>query len=126
MAHFAEVTDGVVTRVLVVDNAELGDPEDEQAGIDFLEALLPDSGTWVQTSYNTFSNQHPNGTPLRGNYAGAGYTYDSTNDVFYPSQPYASWSLSSNWVWEPPTECPGSYEDWRWDEDTVSWVSRDD
>ena len=76
MAHFAEVADGVVTRVLVVDNAELGDPEDEQAGIDFLEALLPDSGPWIQTSYNTFGNQHPDGTPLRGNYAGVGYTYD--------------------------------------------------
>tara|TARA_B100000700_G_scaffold11235_2_gene11447 strand:+ start:2162 stop:2536 length:375 start_codon:yes stop_codon:yes gene_type:complete len=124
MAHFAEIADGVVTRVLVVDNAELGDPEDEQAGIDFLEALLPDSGPWIQTSYNTFGNQHPNGTPLRGNYAGAGYTYDSTNNVFYEPQPYGSWSLSSDWLWEPPTECPGDAEDWRWDEDTVSWVER--
>ena len=124
MAQFAEVADGVVTRVLVVDNAELGDPEDEQAGIDFLEALLPDSGPWIQTSYNTFGNQHPDGTPLRGNYAGVGYTYDSTNDVFHEPQPYGSWSLSSDWLWEAPIECPGNAEDWRWDEETVSWVER--
>jgi hypothetical protein len=31
---------------------------------------------WVQTSYNTHGGQHPEGRPLRKNYAGIGYTYD--------------------------------------------------
>lgn len=120
MAHFAEVQSGIVQRVLVVDNSVLGDPEDEQAGIDFLTNLLPGSGDWVQTSYRTVGNQHPDGTPLRGNYAGVGYTW--TGVAFHAPQPYPSWTLSSDWLWEPPTAMPGAPEDWRWDEASTSWV----
>jgi hypothetical protein len=46
MSHFAEVIDGVVTRVIVAD----------QAFID--KELLGPKENWVQTSYNTHKNVH--------------------------------------------------------------------
>jgi len=70
MAHYAEVENGVVTRVLVVDNSI----EDGQK---FLAEELGLGGTWVQTSYNTIGGKHTQGgTPLNKNYAGIGMTWD--------------------------------------------------
>lgn len=112
MSHFAKVINGKVAQVIVA----------EQNIIDtFVE---PAEVSWVQTSYNTYGNQHTQGgTPLRGNYAGINYTYDKDNDVFYAPQPFLSWTLNqSTWIWEPPTPMPkdGLY---RWDEPTTSWVA---
>jgi hypothetical protein len=95
MAHFARVVDGKVTQVIVAE------PE-------FFDTFIDSSaGTWLQTSYNTVGNQHTQGgTPLRGNYAGIGYTYDQANDVFYspmPTEP-GTWELNtSTWLWEDTT-----------------------
>jgi hypothetical protein len=113
MGHFAKVVDGKVTQVIVAE------PE-------FFDTFVDTSaGTWLQTSYNTVGGQHKlGGTPLRGNYAGIGYTYDATNDVFYAPQPYASWVLNNTtWTWEAPTPAPveeGKF--FSWDEPTTSWV----
>ena len=111
MSHFAKVLDGKVTQVIVAE------PE-------FFDTFVDTSpGTWLQTSYNTFGNQHPEGRPLRGNYAGIGYTYDQTNDVFYAPQPYPSWTLNqTTWLWEAPTPYPTDDKVYRWNEATTSWV----
>ena len=81
MAHFAEL-DGsnTVLRVVVVDNdvTTIDGVEVEQRGIDFLEDLLPGSGPWMQTSYN--SN-------FRGTYAGIGRAYDPVLDEFLGPEP---------------------------------------
>ena len=56
MAHFAEIVDGLVVRVIVADTKEWCD---ENLG-----------GVWVQTSYNTVGGVHQlGGEPLRKNYA---------------------------------------------------------
>jgi hypothetical protein len=56
---------------------------------------------WIQTSYNTSGGTHNNGgTPLRGNYAGIGYTWDEDDQIFWPKKPYASWvkhNASASW-----------------------------
>jgi hypothetical protein len=112
MAHFAKVRDGVVVQVIVAE------PE-------FFDTFVDTSpGQWIQTSYNTHGNQHKlGGTPLRGNYAGVGYIYDATNDVFYAPKPYASWTLNqSTWLWEAPTPYPNDEKIYKWDEPTTSWV----
>lgn len=91
MAHYAKVEDGVVIQVIVADSKE------------WCEANL--GGEWVQTSYNTHANQHPEGRPLHKNYAGIGYTWDGTG--FAAPQPYASWALNADtYVWEAPTPMP--------------------
>ncbi len=68
MAHFAQVTNGVVQQVIVVANS---DAPDEVTGQAFIASLGLD-GEWVQTSYNA---------KIRGAYAGVGYTWDGTNFV---------------------------------------------
>ena len=112
MAHFAKVLDGKVTQVIVAE------PE-------FFNTFVDTSpGEWIQTSYNTHGNQHKlNGTPLRGNYAGIGFTYDQTNDVFYAPKPYPSWILNqTTWLWEAPTPYPTDDKLYKWNELTTSWV----
>ena len=79
MAHFAELDENnIVQRVIVVANAELlvDGVESETKGIEFCQSLF--GGTWIQTSYNG---------KVRKNYAGIGYTYDSTRDAFIPIKP---------------------------------------
>ena len=111
MSHFAKVCDGKVVQVIVAEK-------------EFFDTFVDSSpGAWIQTSYNTQGNQHPEGRPLRGNYAGIGYTYDSANDVFYPSQPFASWLLNeTTWTWEAPTPMPTDDKRYTWDESTTSWL----
>lgn len=91
MGHFAKVVDGKVTQVIVAEP-------------DFFETFVDASpGEWVQTSYNTYGNQHPENRPLRGNYAGVGYTYDQTNDVFIAPKPSDDATLNeTTWLWEVP------------------------
>jgi len=111
MSHFAKVCDGKVTQVIVAEK-------------EFFDTFVDSSpGTWIQTSYNTHGNQHPEGRPLRGNYAGIGYTYDSVNDVFYAPQPYPSWILNNNtWLWESPIPYPTDGKVYIWDETITNWV----
>ena len=106
MAHFAEIdSDNKVTRVLVVSN------DDEHRGQEFLADDLGLGGYWVQTSYNH---------NVRKQYAGAGYTYDETADVFIAPSPFPSWQLDENHDWQPPTPRPDG--NFYWDEDTGQWV----
>jgi hypothetical protein len=118
MAHFAEIDEnGIVLRVLVVDNAQ------ENNGQNFLANTLGLGGTWVKTSYNTVGGVHNNGgTPLRKNYAGIGYTYDSVRDAFIPPKPYASWLLNeTSCLWEAPVAMPTDGARYTWNEETTSW-----
>jgi hypothetical protein len=111
MSHFAKVYDGKVVQVIVAEQ-------------DFFNTFVDTSpGEWIQTSYNTYGGQHPEGRPLRGNYAGIGYTYDRENDVFYAPQPFPSWTLNNTtWMWEAPTPMPVDNKLYAWDEPTLSWV----
>jgi len=110
MSHFARVNaQGIVEQVIVA----------EQNFID----TLSDKTSWVQTSYNTRGGQHPEGRPLRKNYAGIGYSYDSVRDAFIPPKPYASWVLNENTcLWDAPTPCPTDGKIYNWDENTQQWV----
>ena len=75
MAHFAQVTDGIVRNAIVIDNSDCagGDyPDSEPIGQAFI-ASLGIEGEWLQTSYNN---------NFRGTYAGQGMTYDPTLDEF--------------------------------------------
>jgi len=121
MAHYAFLDENnIVTQVIVGKN------EDEKR-----DGVIVDWEEWYgnfhgvtckRTSYNTIANTHLlDGTPFRGNYAGIGYIYDTENDVFYPPQPYPSWTLNSNWVWEAPVEYPDDGNFYNWNEETTSW-----
>lgn len=121
MGHYAKIIDGIVQQVIIAEK-------------DFIDSYIDNEpGEWIQTSYNTRGNIHyssnnepDGGVALRGNFAGIGYTYDRTNDVFYPPKPYESWSISreTNWVWTAPIPCP--YDRGLWDESTLSWIDTTD
>jgi hypothetical protein len=110
MSHFAKVENGIVTQVIVAEE-------------DFIATgALGDPAGWIQTSYRTIGNQHPEGRPLRGNYAGIGYTYDSVNDVFIAPQPYDNWVLdTATWLWNPPVAMPVDEYFYTWNQETTAW-----
>jgi hypothetical protein len=88
MAHWAEIDEnGIVLRVTVGSN------DDADEGYQWLIENL--GGTWVKTSYNTQGGVHTlGGIPLRKNYAGIGYTYNSERDAFIPPRP----EIEGEWV----------------------------
>ncbi len=74
MAHYAFITDGIVTEVITgIDETEL------------IEGLDPE--TW----YGNFRGQVCKRTSFNGkirfNYAGVGYTYDEVKDAFIAPKP---------------------------------------
>jgi hypothetical protein len=110
MAHYAFLDENnVVTEVIVgKDETEL------------IDGLTPEEWygnfkgqTCVRTSYNH---------NIRKQYAGIGYSYNETSDVFVCPQPYPSWSLDENYDWQAPIELPADGKHYSWDESNQSWV----
>jgi len=111
MSHFAKLdSNNVVTTVI----------KSEQ---DFINSgKVGDSFLWVQTSYNN---------NFRGRLAQIGGTYDKVNDVFIDKKPFASWTLDSDFEWQPPVARPSDMDDkpYHWSEstyqsdNTAGWVS---
>ena len=124
MAHYAFLDkNNVVTEVITgVDETELIEGKTPEKWYENFKGQ-----TCKRTSYNTFANQHlKGGTPFRGNYAGIGYTYDNTFNVFVPPKPFPSWKLNyDTFVWEAPKERPSHVEGcrWIWSEINLEWVS---
>ncbi len=116
MAHFAKIdSSNIVLEVIVVSNFVIEDSngdEVEQTGIDFCKGLFGEDTNWVQTSFNG---------NIRKQYAGIGYKYDSTDDVFIAPQPYTSWTLDSNHDWQPPTTFPSDGRTYLWNEENQTW-----
>ncbi len=110
MAHYAFLDQNfIVTDVINgIDETEL------------IEGL--DTETW----YANFRGQPCKRTSYHGNirkqYAGIGYTFDETNDVFICPQPYPSWTLDSNFDWQAPVPYPTGGGMYEWDETNQTWV----
>jgi len=129
MAHFAELDlNNRVLRVVVACNQDIannGGEQSEQAAEHF-KTICPFSLNgvkWVQTSYNN---------NFRKQYAGIGYTFDSTKNKFIKPQPFASWSLDANDDWQAPVTYPTvtTYGDniryfISWDEAGQRWLGKD-
>lgn len=109
MAHYAFLDENnIVTEVIV------GKDENE-----LLDGMTPEE--W----YSEFRGQQCIRTSYNGNirkqFAGIGYRYDSTADVFICPSPYPSWVLDSNFDWQPPIPAP-TEGSWKWVENQLSWV----
>jgi|TARA_R110000787_G_scaffold167944_1_gene280914 hypothetical protein len=106
MKLFAEISpSNTVIKVALADDSET------EASI---QAIEKTSNIWKETSQ-----------ALTVNRAGIGFTYVSENNIFYPPQPYPSWTLNeTTWEWDAPTPKPEDvgYELWQWDEATQTWV----
>lgn len=110
MAHYAFLDDNnVVTEVITgKDESEL------------IDGLTPEEwyGNYrgqrcVRTSYNH---------RIRKQYAGIGYSYNETGDVFVIPKPFPSWSLDANYDWQAPVEHPADGKQYLWDESNQVWV----
>ena len=137
MAHFAKIgMNGKVIQVLTLSNGDMLNAdgvEDESVGQQYLERHNNwPAQMWIQTSYNTSRGTHRSGgTPLRGNYAGIGYTWDEDNNIFYTKSPYASWVLNTTtatWhspIGDPPDDLTDEEKaadtHYVWNEDAKSW-----
>jgi hypothetical protein len=123
MAHYAFIDENNVVTEVITGR----DEDDLVEGVSSWEDYY---GTFrgqrcLQTSYNTYANQHTNGgAPYRGNYAGIGFTYDEALDAFIPPKPFESWVLNENTcLWEAPITYPEDGGEYFWDEETTSWQS---
>ena len=136
MAHFAKIgANSKVIAVLTLNNGDMLNSEgveDERVGQQYLERHNNwPAQMWIQTSYNTQGGKHKKGgTPLRGNYAGIGYTWDEDNNIFYSKKPYPSWVLNTTTAtWHSPIgdapaltaeqEAAGTF--YTWNEGTGAW-----
>jgi hypothetical protein len=116
MAHFAKIENSVVTEIVVINNDVVGTefPASEPIGQQFLTNHGYD-GVWVQTSFNN---------NFRKQYGLVGSTYNEENNIFILAQPFPSWTLDSNFDWQPPSPKPTDYFS-RWDESLLSWIRID-
>jgi hypothetical protein len=74
MAHYAFITDGIVTEVITgIDETEL------------IEGLDPE--TWYANFRGQICKRTSYHGNIRYNYAGVGYTYDETRDAFIAPKP---------------------------------------
>jgi hypothetical protein len=112
MSHFAQIDDNnIIIQVIVAEQ-------------DFIDSgAVGDPSKWIQTSYNTHAGQHPEGRPLRKNFAGIGFSYDPIRDAFIPPNDLQSWILNEDTCqWEAPIPYPDDGKRYYWDEEQVNWI----
>ena len=118
MAHFAELnSSNEVLRVIVVSNEDVdANGGDQHADAEtFVTTIVPhsiDGVAWKQCSYNN---------NFRKQYAGKGYTYDSSKNIFIADKPYPSWTLNSSSDWEAPVNKPDDGKRYNWNETDTQW-----
>lgn len=129
MAHFAELnSSNEVLRVIVISNDDVNSNGGDYSSSaeTFVASIVPhETGgvSWKQTSYNNNA---------RKQYAGVGYTYDSSKNKFIAPQPFNSWSLDSNDDWQAPVTYPSTDEVGSnillidWDEGNLRWTGKHD
>ena len=116
MSHFAKLDENNIVVFVTVGRQEDNGKE--------VELSQRTGDTYKQTSYNTSGGVHLlGGTPLRKNYAGIGFLYDSKLDAFIPPKVFNSWVLNEETcLWEPPIDYPTDGKTYHWEESTQSWV----
>lgn len=102
MAYYAQIVDDIVTNVIVVNN-----------DVPYKKKFCTDlfGGVWVETFIDTNKN-----------FAGIGYTYDAINKNFIAPQPYPSWILDENDIWQPPVPQPPAPPTTHWNEELQEWM----
>ena len=99
--YWAKVSNEIVVQVIVANE-------------DFFDTFVDSSaGTWLETKMDG---------SIRKNYAGIGFSYDSTRDAFIPPQPYPSWTLNEDTcLWESPVAYPDDGNMYEWNESDQQW-----
>jgi len=119
VAHYAWINaDNIVVNVTVgVDEnvTQQGVGGSTEAWEQFYTAAVNQEGVYLKrTSYNG---------NMRKQFAALGGTYIADADVFVHPQPFPSWTLDSNYDWQPPMPMPDDGEIYRWSEEDLEWVA---
>lgn len=118
--HFAELENNIVKRILCVSEVECLDNFGnfhEILGETFCIKLTGSLNKWIECSTDG---------SVRKNACHVGNAYDENANGFYdPNQPFPSWSLDKNLLWQAPIAKPENIEGfwWYWDESALEWVS---
>jgi len=109
MAYYAFLDDNnIVTEVIKgIDETELIDGKSPEIWYSEFRGQR-----CVRTSYNH---------RIRKQYAGIGFTYDESADVFIAPQPFPSWTLDENYDWQAPKPEPQGRH--YWDEQAQEWIN---
>jgi hypothetical protein len=110
MAHYAFLDENnIVTEVITgKDETEL------------IDGLSPEE--WYGNYRGQVCKRTSYNNNIRKQYACIGFTYNETADVFVAPQPFASWSLDSNYDWQAPIAYPADGKVYSWDESNQAWV----
>lgn len=107
MAHYAEIKNNRVIRVLVMN-----DDWSEDQCLQWLAKHVSDN-QWLQTSYNG---------NIRSKYAGVGDEYHADIDAFVGRKPYNSWLLDKDKkCYVAPQPMPKDGGDYIWNERLQAW-----
>jgi hypothetical protein len=110
MAHYAFLDDNnVVTEVITgIDETEL------------IDGLSPEE--WYGNFRGQVCKRTSYNNNIRKQYAGIGFSYNDSADVFVAPQPFPSWSLDANYDWQAPIDYPADGKHYSWDEANQVWV----
>jgi len=99
--YWAKVNKGIVQKVIVAEES-------------FFDTFVDDSaGQWLETKMDG---------SIRKNYAGIGFSYDSTRDAFIPQKIYESWTLNEDTCQrESPIAYPDDGNSYDWNETDQQW-----
>jgi hypothetical protein len=106
MAHYAFLDENNVVTEVIVGKDEGNFNWEAQYGSFRGQACK-------RTSYNN---------NIRKQYAGIGFSYNDSADVFVAPQPFPSWSLDANYDWQAPIDYPADGKHYSWDEANQVWV----
>lgn len=105
MSYYAEISGGVVVRVIVVDDA-----------IDAGKWLASNlGGSWVECRKTGFKKLFP----------AKDYSYDVAKEEFVTKKPFPSWALDSKNNWQPPKKKPVDGDKDSWNETTQEWDAKE-
>jgi hypothetical protein len=108
MAHYAFLDENnIVTEVITgIDETEL------------IEGL--DTETWYGNFRGQVCKRTSYNNNIRGTYAGIGFSYDQSEDIFITPQPYPSWTREGSF-WNPPQPMPSDGNKYFWNEADQAW-----
>ena len=108
MAHYAFLNKkNIVVEVITgIDETELIEGLDTETWYGNFRGL-----TCKRTSFNS---------TIRGVYAGIGYSYNKSEDIFVTPKPFVSWIRNGSF-WNAPIDYPNDGANYFWDEENQTW-----
>lgn len=110
MAHYAFLDENNIVIEVITGKDET----------ELIEGLSPEE--WYGNFRGQVCKRTSYNNNIRKQYAGVGFTYNETADVFIAPKPFASWSLDENYDWQAPIDYPADGKRYSWDEANQSWV----